>query len=302
MELRDIEYFGVIAEHLNMRRAAQALGVTPPALSKSLRRLETAVEARLVQRTGRGVELTPFGAALAAQARRLRLTLADITREVADLTSGRAGHLRIGAGPTDCELLPAACAQVMRAAPRLTIDITISDNDELVPLIRAGKIDLALNTIPARPADGIEQMHVINDGYVAYASSRHPLSRKRKLRVADLVAEDWTMSPANFPPTQLLTRAFVDRGLPEPRLAMRTRSARLRLQFIAATRLLGFGSRLAVQMAMNRLQLKILPVPELTLPRSVGVMYRKGAYLPPAALQLIEALRGTRPRSGKSGG
>src|SRR3954471_23848850 len=108
MELRDIEYFGVIADHRNMRRAAEALGLTPPALSKSLRRLETAMEAKLVQRTGRGVELTPFGAALAVQARKLRLTLADITREAADLNGGRTGHLRIGAGPTDCELLPAA--------------------------------------------------------------------------------------------------------------------------------------------------------------------------------------------------
>src|SRR2546421_5550633 len=129
LELRDIEYFGVVAQHGNMRRAAEALGLTPPALSKSLRRLETSMEAKLVERTGRGVRLTPFGAALAAQSVRLRLTLADITREASDLNKGRAGHLRIGAGPTDCELLPAACMRLMKEAPKVTLDITVTDND-----------------------------------------------------------------------------------------------------------------------------------------------------------------------------
>src|SRR6185295_8839775 len=126
MELRDIEYFGVIAEHGNMRRAAQALGLTPPALTKSLHRLETAMEARLLERTSKGVRLTPLGAAMAAQALRMRLMLDDITREAADLNSGRAGHLRLGAGPSDCELLPDACARLMSEAARLTVDVTIT--------------------------------------------------------------------------------------------------------------------------------------------------------------------------------
>ena len=58
MELRDIEYFAVIAEHGHLGRASEALGLSQPALSKSLRRLEEAVEARLFNRTPKGMELT----------------------------------------------------------------------------------------------------------------------------------------------------------------------------------------------------------------------------------------------------
>ena len=293
MELRDIEYFGVIAEHGNMRRAAEALGLTPPALSKSLRRLESSMEAKLVERTGKGVRLTSIGAALATQARRMRLTLDDITREVSDMNSGRTGHLRIGAGPADCEYLPQACARLMSESPRLTIDITISDNDELIPLIREGELDLGLNYVPPVPYEGIEQVPVTDDEYVAYASADHPLAKKRKLSLSDLVGEVWTSSTANYRPKQLLKQAFVDRELPEPRFAMQTRSTRLRIQFIARSRLLGFGPKRTLEMAAKSFGLRILPVKELTWPRPVGVMYRKGAYLPPAARRLVALLKET---------
>jgi len=291
MEFRDIEYFGVIAEHGNMRRAAEALGLTPPALSKSLRRLESSMEVKLVERTGKGVRLTSLGAVLATQARRMHLTLKDITREVSDLNGGRTGHLRIGAVPADCEYLPAACTRLMSESPKLTIDITISDNDELVPMIREGELDLSLGYIPPMPYDGIEQVHVLDDEYVAYASARHPLAKKGRLNLSDLVGEVWTISTANIRPKQLLKQAFADRELPEPRFAMQTRSTRLRLQFIARSRLLGFGPRRTAEMAATSFDLRILPVKELTWPRPVGVMYRKGAYLPPAARRLVELLK-----------
>jgi DNA-binding transcriptional LysR family regulator len=291
VELRDIEYFGVIAQHGNMRRAAEALGLSPPALSKSLRRLETSMEARLVERTGRGVRLTPMGNALAAQAQRLRLTLEDITREAADLNHGRAGYLRIGAGPTDCEMLPAALRRLMKEAPRLRIDITISDNDELVPLILAGNLDLALNTVPPAGYEGIEQVHVLDDEYAAFASASHPFARRRRISLGDLLKEHWTSSTADYRPKQILVQAFSDHGLPVPRFVLQSRSVRLRLQMVSASALLGFGPRRAVEQAAAALRLKVLPVDELTHPRAVGVMYRKGAYLPPAAKRLIELLK-----------
>src|ERR1700752_4829036 len=114
MELRDIEYFAVIAEHGNVRRAAETLQLSPPALSMSLRRLEKAMGAKLVMRTPKGVELTAVGSALQAQVGRIRLTLDDVTREAADLSHGRAGHLRIGASGGNSEMfLPEVCSTLL---------------------------------------------------------------------------------------------------------------------------------------------------------------------------------------------
>ena len=88
MELRDIEYFAVIAEHGHLGRAADALGLSQPALSKSLRRLEHALHVKLVKRTPKGVELTAEGSVLLLRVRELRLSLQGVAREIADMSSG----------------------------------------------------------------------------------------------------------------------------------------------------------------------------------------------------------------------
>src|SRR4030095_10260831 len=145
MELRDIEYFAVVAEHGNVRRAAEALDLSPPALSKSLRRLEKSVGAKLVKRTPKGVELTDVGVAMVGQVRRIRLTLDDVAREAAEFSQGQAGYLRLGAGPTICEELPPALARLRREAPKLVLEINVTDNDEAAPLLRSGALDMVFN-------------------------------------------------------------------------------------------------------------------------------------------------------------
>src|SRR5436190_21104177 len=98
MELRDIEYFAVVAQHGHLGRAAEALGLSQPAVSKSLRRLEQALGVKLVKRTPKGVEVTAEGSVLLLRMRGLRLSLQDVAREVADVSQGRVGHLHIGVG------------------------------------------------------------------------------------------------------------------------------------------------------------------------------------------------------------
>src|SRR5687767_10853041 len=122
MELRDIEYFAVIAEHGHLGRAAEALGLGQPALSISLRRIETAAGAKLVKRTPKGIELTAVGSALLSHVRRLQLARNDLAREVADLAHGRAGHVRIGSSPAnEHTLLPDVCSSLLMETPKVTL-------------------------------------------------------------------------------------------------------------------------------------------------------------------------------------
>ena len=80
---------------------------------------------KLVRRTPRGVELTSVGTAFLSHVRRIRLSLDDVAREVADLTQGRAGHLRVGCGPDMIDLfVQRACSELMRSAPKVTLAVT----------------------------------------------------------------------------------------------------------------------------------------------------------------------------------
>jgi DNA-binding transcriptional LysR family regulator len=268
-------------------------------VSKSLRRLEQSMQAKLVERTPKGVALTAVGSALLAQVRRLRLTLQDIGREAADLSQGRAGHLRIGATAADCEYLPAAYSVLCARYPTHP-EIIVTDTDVMPPLLRKGELT-QITLIPERPYDGLDQEHLYEDEYVVCASADHRLVKQKRVGLADLVQEGWALSSANIPPQRILHRTFEDSALPAPRVVVETRSMRVRLQTWAHTDLLGYVSKRVLQQAAGRFRLTVLPVKELTRPRTVGAIYRKDAYLPPAARRLLDILKSTVEASPANG-
>jgi len=300
MNLRDIEYFAVVARHGHLGRAAEALGLSQPALSMSLRRLEGSAQAKLVTRTPKGVELTAVGAALLSHVGKLQLARDDLAREVADLAQGRAGHLRIGASPSNSEvLLPEACSALLMEAPRVTLDVAVLDNDALLPALRKGDLDIAVTHALERPQPDLTQELFREDEFVVYCASRHRLAKRKSVTLEDLAPERWAISaagaaqdrPAASRSLLSLRRLFAERGLPAPRITLVSDLVMFKLRAVASSDLVGVTVKANVHAAAAQLRLKILPVKGLDWLRPVAVAYRKEAYLPPAARRLIEILK-----------
>src|SRR5262245_48668347 len=243
MQIRDLEYFAVVAEHGNVTRASEALDLSPPALSMSLRRLENSIGAKVVERTPKGVKLTAAGAALLSQVRRLRLTLQDMNREAADLGLGRAGRLRIGLNQVDDEELLAACPLLLRDAPKLSFEFIVSHNDVMVPRLREGELDLIVNSISAIPYEGTAQELLFQDELVVCASANHVLAKRKRLTIPDLAEQRWALNTSDSQSRRFLYHALQERGFPEPRIAVEARSVRIRLHSWARGGLLGITSR-----------------------------------------------------------
>ncbi|MBV7555049.1 LysR family transcriptional regulator [Pseudomonas sp. PDM28] len=133
----DLSIFLCIARHLNFSRAAVELGLTPSALSHSLRALENRLGVRLFNRTTRSVALTDAGERLFA---RLKPAFRDIDDALEDLNSFRdkpSGNLRMTAGRQACELvlLPIA-SQFLKAYPDIRLEIV--ESDALVDVVAGG--------------------------------------------------------------------------------------------------------------------------------------------------------------------
>jgi len=301
MELRDIEYFAVVAELRHLGRAAAALGLTQPALSKCLRRLESALEAKLVRRTPAGVDLTAEGAALAARARALRLSLDDVAREVRDVTHGRVGHLRVGAAPGMADrLLPAPCATLLEDGPRATIKVVIGHNNVLLPALRNGDLDLIISGVPEIPYEDLTQQFLQTDEFVVFASVRHPLARRRNARFADMVRFRWASAATDVLAWQWLRSTFEQRGLPAPRNALEAGSHSLRGMVTASSELLCFNARTEFLDVARKCPLVEIPVEGLKWRRQVGVSYRKSAYLPPIARRFVDLLKSSAREADKA--
>ena len=254
------------------------------------------MQAKLVERTSKGVTLTSVGAALLAQVQRLRVILLDIRREAEDLTQGSAGRLRLGVGATTVEDIADCCSALWREAAALSVQITVADNDVMIPALMHGELDLIFNVIPDSPYAGCAQERLFDDVFVVCASAGHPLARRRRLTMAELANEQWALSVPGVLNVQHLHRTFQARGLPPPRVAIEARPLRLRLQICASTHLLSFCARRSLQLVAPRFRLKELPVEELKWLREVGVIYRNESYLSPAARRMIRLLRGVAPQ------
>lgn len=293
MELRDIEYFSIVAEKGSIGRAAEALEMSQPALSKSLRRLESAMHAKVVKRTPKGVEPTAVGSALLAHARRLRLTMDDIAREAADLSEGRAGHLRIGTNSRQsARLLPPACAALFAEAPSVALKVVIEETNRGAPALSRGELDLYITANPITRLDGIAQEPLYEEEWVVMASVRHRLAGKKKLIVADLAEERWILGLYG-PAQEELLRVLAQNGLTAPRIGVEVNSMLFRRQLLPLTNWLTVGPREFFQEGEWRTHLIELPVKGLSQRRMVNVCYRKDAYLSPAARRFIEILKTT---------
>lgn len=291
-QLRDVEYFAAIAEHGQVQRAAAALGLSQPALSKSLRRLELAMNAKLLIRTPKGVDLTSVGAALLARVKQLRLSLDDVTREIADLSEGRAGHLRIGMGVQLAHVVPTVCTAMLKEAPRLTIELRSGDHASLVAELHKGTLDLAVSSAIAPCSEGmIEARLYEEESATIYAAANHRLAKRRQVSLADLAQERWTLpSPSSGTP-QFIAQAFSNNGLPPPKIAVETSIMMARFRLAATSYLLTYGTKAVAETLGRDLGIVALRVKVSFGTRRVCVTYRKDAYLPPAAFQFIEILR-----------
>jgi DNA-binding transcriptional LysR family regulator len=301
MELRDIRYFAVVAEHLNISRAAEALDLSATALTKSLRRLEKSVGAKLVQRAAKGVALTAVGTSLLARINPLQGTMADVRHEAADLSRGEAGHITVGAivGYGEC-VLAAACAALSRQSPKITLNVILATDAYLIAAMRKGEVDFCISVSGRIPPAEFVFERQIGMPNVIFASANHRLAKRKRLTIRDMAGERWVVlrgstyqRSAMHLQWQGVNGIFEKHGLPPPTLGMETNSQEARLAAVAYSDFLGFASRQYLRQAMRKYPLVELPIKEEIHLDNLFLVYRKNAYLSPAARRLIDQVKST---------
>lgn len=199
MELRQLEYFAAVARHRHFTRAAEALYVTQPALSQQVRRLEAELGLPLLRRTSRGVELTAAGADLLAHAEKVLAEVADARADMARHTGISTGVVRVAATAADLPRLPEALADFHGDHPGIQIGLRQGSATEVVTLVAAGAVDVAVVALTEQPA-GVDV---------------HPLADE-PLRVAVPVDDELASTRVSL--KALRGRAFI---LAEPGSALR---------------------------------------------------------------------------------
>jgi len=218
IKFRHIECFATIHREGSLKRACAVLSLTQPALSKTLKELETLLGATLMQRGRGGVRLTPEGQAFLEGA---ETSLAALRRGVDGVEALRRGDsqtLRVGAMPSvAAALMPGAVARFRKAMPGVVVELRDGPHGHLVSELRAGRVDLLVGRLgsPASmQALSFTQLYV--ERIVCAARPGHPLAARRSVPPAAL--GDW---PVVYPPDDaairpLIARTLIAQGVPLP--------------------------------------------------------------------------------------
>lgn len=222
--LRD---FLAVAGTGSVSAAAQALGVSQPALTKSVRRLEAHYGLALFERRARGMVLTPFGETLLAHAKLIDAQCRFADADMQAFTKGAGGRLRIGAGPFWAStVMPLAIVRLQQQLPKLEVELDVGVNTVIHPKLFAGDLDIVVCALPDAGVlpPGIDVHRFFDLTMRVIAGDDHPLVRRRHVCAADLAPYPWVLYQRDREIVHKLLTALRDEGGAPPRVMVESSS------------------------------------------------------------------------------
>ncbi|OWT59175.1 LysR family transcriptional regulator [Candidimonas nitroreducens] len=291
MRLENLRYFLAVADESSVGRAAHRLGVTQPALTKGIQRLEQDLGLPLFERSAKGMTLTRVGASFLERVHLIALAMDDVVREANDIRVGQAGKLRVGVAPQFAdELFSPACADLIAQRPGARLEVHTHLNDALFDMLRRGDLDLCIAGLEDRAHAEMEQIPLFPDEMCVGLRAGHPILSRPNLSFRDIAAERWILPGRSVVARRRLDERVAELGLPPVNVVIEwSASIGHRLNLVRNTDLLTVLSLRLVRSEAGR-GLTSVPLEQAVWIRQVGIAHRKGAYLSPLAHRLIEIL------------
>jgi DNA-binding transcriptional LysR family regulator len=232
--LRDLRYFVAVAEELNFTRAAHRLHLSQPALSKQIRGLETALQARLLERNRREVTLTAAGEALLASARVLLESWEAAAAAVADAAAQEARLLRVGTLTSiGRALYPGVIDQFATRQPGWRVELRSFGWGDPTAGLHDRLTDAAFLWLPI-DADDIAHDVLVTEPRVVALSTKHPLADRTAVSFADIADEAFLALPESAGPLRDFWIATDQRGGRPAKLAAEVTSADETFELVAS--------------------------------------------------------------------
>lgn len=292
IDARHLHILLSIAEHGSFSRAAEAEHISQPALSNKIALLEHQLGVRVLDRGRNGAVLNEHGKSLVHHARVIESSLLQAVKEIELSKTGISGPLAIGGTPVSLvQLVPRAMSRMQDAGLKVSTTIIEADDEELVELLRNGKIELLISGgAPWLQFPDFEQQLLREFPVCAVLSSRHALAGAKSVALAALMNEQWILPRDRGAFRQQIEAVFHDAGHALPKNHWDCSSLMAIKSLVMNTNAVAILPRHAFAIEEQRGELASLSIKGMRLKRSVGVMWQRSRHLTPLAERFVQEL------------
>jgi LysR family transcriptional regulator of gallate degradation len=282
-----------LSELQHMPTAARILGITQPAVSASINKLEASLGIALFNRTPKGMHLTEAGEVLFFRTRRALAELRHVPAELSALGGTVEGRVIVAVLPLGRSyLLPRAIARAIAAHPKLQVSTIEGSFDSLATDLRAGDIDFILGAL--RPADYAKDLlgePLLSDRMSVFARGGHPLTMRSSLTINDLMNERWILPSPGTLARKLIDAAFQAAGAKPPVVAVESSDVSvLRDLLLQSDMVTAISTQLFHYERMSG-ELQMLDFEFRDTERMIGITQRDKSHPSPGAVALMDAIR-----------
>jgi DNA-binding transcriptional LysR family regulator len=291
VELRHLAALQALAHESSFGGAARRLGYTQSAISQQIAALERAVGERLVERPGgpRPVALTEAGRLLVGHADAIVARLQAAQADMAALSEGAAGTLRVGSFQSvGARVLPAVMSRFTQEWPDIEIELRESAHDnELASWVERGELDLAFVMLPI-DGENVETAQLLVDPYVLVVRPDSPLLRHDRPPTLREIAAERLIGFRHCRSTGVVEAQLRSSGR-EPNFVFRSDDNGT-LQGLASA---GVGAAIMPRLTVEPSDhtVRLVDIGSRLAPRLIGIAWHRDRYQSPAARAFVETAR-----------
>jgi DNA-binding transcriptional LysR family regulator len=289
MDISALQAFIAVAESGSFSRAGERIFLTQPAISKRIAALEQDIGARLFDRVGRKIHLTPAGEALLLRTRAVLSELEDIKRDITNLSGTIAGELSVATSHhIGLHRLPGPLKRFHETYTQVRLNLHFMDSEKACNAVARGELELAVVTLPPSADPPLRVEKIWDDPLDIVVSRSHPLAQVKRVQAAMLL--DY---PAILPGLGTYTREIILNSFGPLRDRIQVGMATNYLEVLKMLAAIGLGWS-ALPRTMIDEGLKVVQIEKREIRRELGIVTHERRTLSNAGQAMIRIIRETK--------
>lgn len=291
MDLHYLELFNTIAKYCSFKKASEILHITQPALSIQMKKLESQIDMKLFHKAGNKIYLSEDGLMLYEYTKKIFELVHDMEKNIIDRSGYIGGTINLGGSNTPgTYILPSIIGEMKRRYPNVTFNLHIANTSEITTLVENGSLDIAVSGGRCNYHESIFVEKILKDKLVIVVSSKHPLTKKRKILFDDLRNESFIVHEKT---SQLYTyyKMFLEQAKLQENISMYLGSIDAIKHAVAANLGISIMPYYAVKAEIKLGLLKEIIVEQFAYEYPYNLIYNKKKNNSLATQKFIELLR-----------